>query len=56
MRAEYLHVYVGRLRHKLSAAGVGPPIEQMIATEAGIGYRVTAPTPPSPPGDPSTAG
>ena len=40
---EYLHVYVGRLRRKLSEAGVGPLIEQMIATETGIGYRVAAP-------------
>jgi two-component system, OmpR family, KDP operon response regulator KdpE len=37
---EYLHVYVGRLRHKLSEAGVGPAIDEMIATETGIGYRV----------------
>lgn len=42
---EYLHVYVGRLRRKLSDAGVGPMIEQMIATEMGIGYRVAAPMP-----------
>jgi two-component system KDP operon response regulator KdpE len=40
---EYLHVYVGRLRHKLADAGVGPMVEQMIATEPGIGYRVVAP-------------
>ena len=39
---EYLHVYVGRLRRKLSEAGVGPLIEQMIVTETGIGYRVAA--------------
>ena len=45
---EYLHVYVGRLRHKLSEAGVGPMIEQMIATEPGIGYRVAAPKPAVP--------
>jgi two-component system KDP operon response regulator KdpE len=37
---EYLHVYVGRLRHKLSEAGIGPTIDEMIATETGIGYRV----------------
>ncbi len=42
---EYLHIYVGRLRHKLAEAGVGPMIEQMIATEPGIGYRVAAPKP-----------
>lgn len=45
---EYLHVYVGRLRRKLSEAGVGPMIEQMIATEIGIGYRVAAPKPALP--------
>ncbi len=45
---EYLHVYIGRLRHKLADAGVGPAIEQMIATEPGIGYRVAAPTPAAP--------
>jgi two-component system KDP operon response regulator KdpE len=45
---EYLHVYVGRLRHKLADAGVGPAIEQMIATEPGIGYRVAAPRPTVP--------
>ncbi|HEX7399466.1 MAG TPA: response regulator transcription factor [Candidatus Limnocylindrales bacterium] len=45
---EYLHVYVGRLRHKLADAGVGPAIEQMIATEPGIGYRVAAPPPAVP--------
>jgi two-component system KDP operon response regulator KdpE len=39
---EYLHVYVGRLRRKLSEAGVGPAIEQLIVTETGIGYRVAA--------------
>jgi two-component system KDP operon response regulator KdpE len=45
---EYLHVYVGRLRHKLSEAGVGPAIDDMIATEPGIGYRVAAPRPAPP--------
>jgi two-component system KDP operon response regulator KdpE len=40
---EYLHVYVGRLRRKLSEAGVGSAIDEMIATETGIGYRVAEP-------------
>ena len=44
---EYLHVYVGRLRRKLSEAGVGPTIDEMIATEVGIGYRVAEPKPAS---------
>lgn len=52
---EYLHVYVGRLRRKLSEAGIGPLIEQMIATETGIGYRVAAPKPDLP-ADAPTAG
>ena len=52
---EYLHVYVGRLRRKLSEAGLGPLIEQMIATETGIGYRVAAPKPDLP-ADAPTAG
>ena len=50
---EYLHVYVGRLRHKLAEAGVGSVIEQMIATEPGIGYRVSAPKPAEPVGAPA---
>jgi two-component system KDP operon response regulator KdpE len=36
----YLHVYVNRLRRKLSAAGGGASIEGLIETEPGIGYRV----------------
>jgi DNA-binding response OmpR family regulator len=40
----YLHVYVNRLRRKLSAAAgagtVGASIEGLIETEPGIGYRV----------------
>ncbi len=34
----YLHVYVNRLRRKLSAGGVS--IEGLIETELGVGYRV----------------
>ena len=49
----YLHVYVGRLRHKLSEAGVGPAIDDMIATEPGIGYRVAAPKPALPADEPA---
>jgi two-component system KDP operon response regulator KdpE len=49
---EYLHVYVGRLRRKLSEAGVGPAIDELIATETGIGYRVAAPKPAPPSGTP----
>ena len=41
----YLHVYVNRLRRKLSAAdGTGPggraSVEGLIETEPGIGYRI----------------
>ena len=36
----YLHVYVNRLRRKLSAAAAGVSIDGLIETEPGIGYRV----------------
>jgi two-component system KDP operon response regulator KdpE len=36
----YLHVYVNRLRRKLSEAAGGASIEGLIETEPGIGYRV----------------
>jgi two-component system, OmpR family, KDP operon response regulator KdpE len=36
----YLHVYVSRLRRKLSAAAPGTSIDGLIETEPGIGYRV----------------
>lgn len=37
---QYLHVYVGRLRRKLSEAGAGTLVEMLFPTETGIGYRV----------------
>jgi two-component system KDP operon response regulator KdpE len=36
----YLHVYVNRLRRKLSAASPETSLEGLIDTEPGIGYRV----------------
>ena len=36
----YLHVYVNRLRRKLSAASPAAPLEGLIETEPGIGYRI----------------
>jgi two-component system KDP operon response regulator KdpE len=36
----YLHVYVNRLRRKLSAAAPGATIDGLIETEPGIGYRI----------------
>jgi two-component system KDP operon response regulator KdpE len=36
----YLHVYVNRLRRKLSAASPSTSLEGLIETEPGIGYRV----------------
>ncbi len=36
----YLHVYVNRLRRKLSAAAPATSLEGLIETEPGIGYRV----------------
>ena len=38
--SQYVHVYVSRLRRKLSEAGAGPVAEGLFATEPGIGYRV----------------
>jgi two-component system KDP operon response regulator KdpE len=37
---QYVHVYVSRLRRKLSDAGAGPLAQPLFATEPGIGYRV----------------
>ena len=36
----YLHVYVNRLRRKLSAAAPATSLEGLIETEPGIGYRI----------------
>jgi two-component system KDP operon response regulator KdpE len=36
----YLHVYVNRLRRKLSAASPATSLDGLIETEPGIGYRV----------------
>jgi DNA-binding response OmpR family regulator len=36
----YLHVYVNRLRRKLSAAAPAFSLESLIETEPGIGYRI----------------
>jgi two-component system KDP operon response regulator KdpE len=49
----YLHVYVNRLRRKLSAAAPESQLEGLIETEPGIGYRIAngeavQPVPPSP--------
>ena len=49
----YLHVYVNRLRRKLSAAAPEAQLEGLIETEPGIGYRIAdgeavRATPPSP--------
>jgi two-component system, OmpR family, KDP operon response regulator KdpE len=38
--SQYVHVYVGRLRRKLSDAGAGPLAERLFTTETGVGYRV----------------
>jgi DNA-binding response OmpR family regulator len=36
----YLHVYVNRLRRKLSAAAPAAALEGLIETEPGVGYRI----------------
>jgi two-component system, OmpR family, KDP operon response regulator KdpE len=40
--SHYVHVYVNRLRRKLSAADPSGATDRLIATEPGVGYRVTA--------------
>ena len=42
----YLHVYVNRLRRKLSAAAPDAELEGLIETEPGIGYRIADPESP----------
>ena len=37
---QYVHVYVSRLRRKIAAAGVAD-VDRLIATETGVGYRVS---------------
>ena len=39
--SHYVHVYVNRLRRKLVAADPSLALDELIATEPGIGYRVT---------------
>lgn len=41
--SHYVHVYVNRLRRKLAAADPGGSIEELIATEPGVGYRMADP-------------
>jgi two-component system KDP operon response regulator KdpE len=38
--AQYVHVYVGRLRRKLAQASGQSVVERLFTTEPGIGYRV----------------
>ena len=38
--SHYVYVYVNRLRRKLEAADPGVGIDELIATEPGVGYRV----------------
>lgn len=38
--SSYLHVYVNRLRRKLSAAAPASSLDGLIETEPGIGYRI----------------
>jgi two-component system KDP operon response regulator KdpE len=42
--AQNLRVFVGRLRQKIEADAADP---QLLLTEAGVGYRLAAPLPPS---------
>jgi two-component system KDP operon response regulator KdpE len=38
--SHYVHVYVNRLRRKLAAADPTGIVEDLIATEPGVGYRM----------------
>jgi two-component system KDP operon response regulator KdpE len=38
--SHYVHVYVNRLRRKLAAADPTGSVEELIATEPGVGYRM----------------
>jgi two-component system, OmpR family, KDP operon response regulator KdpE len=38
--SHYVHVYVNRLRRKLAAADPTGSVEDLIATEPGVGYRI----------------
>jgi two-component system KDP operon response regulator KdpE len=38
--SHYIHVYVNRLRRKLADADPGGSVEDLIATEPGVGYRM----------------
>jgi two-component system, OmpR family, KDP operon response regulator KdpE len=42
--SHYVHVYVNRLRRKLAAADPGGAVEDLIATEPGVGYRMAEDT------------
>jgi two-component system KDP operon response regulator KdpE len=44
--AHYLHVYVSRLRRKLSAADPSGAADGLITAEPGVGYRIGDPAAP----------
>ena len=54
--SHYVHVYVNRLRRKLAAAAPGGSIEDLIATEPGVGYRMAEEPARTAPDEPPRAG
>jgi two-component system KDP operon response regulator KdpE len=50
--SHYVHVYVNRLRRKLAAADPDGSVEDLIATEPGVGYRMAENLVRTAPGDP----
>lgn len=60
--SHYVHVYVNRLRRKLAAADPDGSVEDLIATEPGVGYRMaedgvrTSPAGPPRPDGPGRRG
>lgn len=49
--SHYVHVYVNRLRRKLTAAAPSGAIDELISTEPGVGYRVADTAGPPQTGD-----
>jgi two-component system KDP operon response regulator KdpE len=42
--SHYLHVYVSQIRRKIAALDEAGELRHLIASEPGVGYRITDPT------------
>ena len=54
--SHYVHVYVNRLRRKLSVADPSGAVEELISTEPGVGYRMAEDVVRRLPGEPPPGG